>query len=799
MRFITGLICLGISLIISFTHASEKCVAFFYANKPIPDDMLYAYDWIVVIPENKHLKSIKEKFYTKKRGKLIAYLSIGEQMEEHITQEIKQAVIGKNPNWNTKVMDVRNPAYKKFLLEKAKKLLLEFDGVFLDTLDSYKLALKEPEWKSYETALRDLINQISSLYPDKVILINRGFEILNELKKVDGVVVESLFKEKNEQYRNSVIEFLKRIKESKKVEVVLIEYEKDKSKIEEIIKKAKSFGFIAYVSPDINLESWGYSSCKIVPRKIVLLYDSSMFPEPQLSDIHKLVQLPLEYLGFVPVLVDVNEELPEVSKEAGYVGIVSMNIAKKSAELDKWLYEAKKKGLKLFFLKDFPFRDENREVFQAFGVKVENVGKLLFPNNFKVNSNFKFYEAPYAPEPTSEIAYSEGLPVVEVMVEKTIHRSFVITEWGGYALGNSLISGEELWVFNPFEVFRLVFKPDFPVPDITTENGNRILTAHIDGDAFFGISEINPKKRTSEIIRDEILKKYKIPHTVSIIEAEIAPWGLYPKDSALLEEIAKSIYKLENVEPASHSFTHPFTWNLKFVREEYTKKYGYNLPVKGYELDFKRKILGSIEYINERLLKETGKRVKVFLWTGMCNPTKESVRLTYLAKVYNINGGNTTITNESPLYISEYAHKVLDFRQTAIIKLEDGFLIKNDGELRTLRIPKEWGFPDLERSEGVVGFKEEEDFFYVHLDNSGRYILRFRNSPPPFWLEKANGQAVSFEKGNKEFTYKFSSYLPLKPVFKNNSCRVLFRGKTYSGKEILLEGEKNETVKVLCP
>lgn len=751
MKFITGLICLGISLIISFTHASEKCVAFFYANKPIPDDLLYAYDWIVVIPENPHLKSIKEKFYAKKRGKLIAYLSVGEQMEENITQEIEEAIIGKNPNWKTKVMDIRNPAYRKFLLEKAKNLLSEFDGVFLDTLDSYKLALKESEWKSYETALKDFINQISSLYPEKVILVNRGFEILNELKKVDGVVVESLFKEKNEEYRNSVIEFLKKAKETKGVDVVLIEYEKDKSKIEEIIKKAKSLGFSAYVSPDINLERWGYSNCKIVPRKVVLLYDSSMFPEPQYSDIHRLVQLPLEYLGFVPVLVDVNEELPEVSKEAGYVGIVSMNITKKSAELDKWLYEAKKKDLKLFFLKDFPFRDEDKEVFQAFGVKVENVGKFLFPNNFKVNPKFKFYEAPYAPEPTSEIAYSEGLSVVEVMVEKTIHRPFVITEWGGYAIGNSLINGEELWVFNPFEVFRLVFEPNFPVPDITTENGNRILTAHIDGDGFFGISEINPKKRTAEIIRDEILTKYKIPHTISVIEAEIAPWGLYPKDSPLLEEIAKSIYKLENVEPASHSFSHPLT-------------------DKPYRL----------------------KPISIYyhFYSG-----QKFASLNALKKVYEYALSQET----NPMYISEYAHKVLDFRQTAIIKLEDGFLIKNDGELRTLRIPKEWGFPDIERSEGVVGFKEEKEFFYVHLDNSGRYVLRFRSSPPPFWLEKANGQIVSFEKGNKEFTYKFSSYLPLKAVFKNNSCRVLFRGKTYSGKEVLLEGGKNETVKVLCP
>jgi hypothetical protein len=88
----------------------------------------------------------------------------------------------------------------------------------------------------------------------------------------------------------------------------------------------------------------------------------------------------------------------------------------------------------------------------------------------------------------------------------------VITDWGGYALeGTFLIeSGKDaLLAFNPVEIFRDVFKPDFPAPDVTTENGNRILTAHIDGDAFFGVADFDPQKNLGEIIRDEIIKNTK--------------------------------------------------------------------------------------------------------------------------------------------------------------------------------------------------------------------------------------------------------------------------------------------------
>lgn len=885
MRFIIGLICLGISFLLSFGSPLGKCVAFFYGSKPIPDDLLYAYDWLVVSPENPHLKPIREKFYMKKRGKLIAYLSVGELRKGEITPELEGAVLGENPVWKTKVMDLRKDIYRNFLVEKAEKLLSEFDGIFLDTLDSYKLVLKKSEWKSYEKTLEEFIDTISSKYPQKVILMNRGFEVIENVKNVDGVVIESLLKERNEQAKRSVLKFLRNLKE-RGLEVILVEYEEDRKKREKLLKEALSYGFSIYVSPDKTLRSFGVSHCRVIPRKIVLLYDSSLFPEPHSADVHRLVQLPLEYLGFIPVLVDINEELPDVSPEAGYRGVVSMSVAKRSKKLDEWLVRAKERGLKLFFLRYLPFNDT--DILDTFGVKIKNLPRTVLAREFRIDKNLEFYEAPYAPELIHRVVYAKGRPIIEVKVEDTVHTPFVITEWGGFALGNSLINNQELWVFNPFEIFSLIFQPSFPVPDITTENGNRILTAHIDGDGFFGISEVNPRKRNAEIIRDEILKKYRVPHTVSIIEAEIAPWGLYPEDSALLEDIARSIFKLENVEPASHSFSHPFNWNPKveFLYRKDIERYGYNLPVKGYKLNVKREILGSIEYINTRLLKD--KKVKVFLWTGNCNPTKEALRLTYLAKVYNVNGGDTTITNErpflkhvspsginlgeyfqvyapiqneniytnewtdplwgyikvissfkltekpyrlkpisiyyhfysgqkwaslnalrkvyryatsqetTPLYVSEYAHKVLDFRQTALIKLSDGFLVKNDGELRTLRIPKSWGFPDLERSEGVVGFKEEEDLLYLHLDNSGRYILRFTKAKPPFWLERANGKVLEFRKEEGKFIYQFESHVPLKAVFRNNSCRIKFRGKVYEGREVVITGGKREEVQVLC-
>ena len=377
MRFITGLICLGISFLLSFGLPSGKCVAFFYADKPIPDDILYAYDWIVVSRQNRHLEILKEKFYMKKRGKLIAYLSIGERREDELTPELEKDVLGENPNWRTKVMDIRKKNYRNYLIKKVENLLSQFDGVFFDTLDSYKLVLNKEDWKSYEDALADFLNTVSTEHPDKIILLNRGFEVIKKVKNVDGIVVESLFKERNQAVVENIINLLKKLRE-KGLEVVLVEYEKEPKRIKKLIEKTLSLGFSIYISPDRNLQSFGYSQCKIVPRKVILLYDSSIFLEPQSADIHRLVQLPLEYLGFIPVLIDVNGKLPKISRQAGYVGVISMNISRKSGKLDNWLKEVKLKGIKLFFIKELPFSDTNEEILKSFGIKKISLPKLRF-------------------------------------------------------------------------------------------------------------------------------------------------------------------------------------------------------------------------------------------------------------------------------------------------------------------------------------------------------------------------------------------------------------------------------------
>jgi hypothetical protein len=429
--------------------------------------------------------------------------------------------------------------------------------------------------------------------------------------------------------------------------------------------------------------------------------------------------------------------------------------------------------------------------------------------------------------------------------------------------------GYNLWVLNPFTFLKEALRlKDIPAPDVTTENGRRILLAHIDGDGFPSRfeDEAEAEKFAPELIRDRIFKIFRIPHTVSIIEGETAQWGLYPELSPKLEDIAKSIFKLENIEPASHSFSHPFKWMEIYKGDEGDKVLPgvYNMPISNYTFDLRREIDGSVNYINERLLSGTGKKVKVFQWTGNCLPPAEALKLTYQLGLFNVNGGDTSIretapflayvspmgierdghfqiyapvTNENiytnlwkgpyygyieaiqtfkltenprrlkpinlyyhfysgskiaslkalekvyewslsqkvnPMYLSEYAEKVLDFR-TMTISLKDGkYIIRSEKGLRTLRIPVSLGFPDIRKSKGIVGYSRRGDDIYVHLDRSGYYELILSNEEMlSFMLIDSNGQIEDFKKGKDITELKLKSYIPLEfSLLKPDNCRA---------------------------
>ncbi len=160
---------------------------------------------------------------------------------------------------------------------------------------------------------------------------------------------------------------------------------------------------------------------------------------------------------------------------------------------------------------------------------------------------------------------------------------------------------------------------------------------------------------------DEVLSRYPVPHTVSVIEGEIGKRGLFPERSAALEAVAREIFALAHVEVASHSISHPFRWRRAAPAPGH-RDYTYTLDIPGYRYDPREEVAGSVRYIDTQLAPP-GKRTRVFLWTGDCDPDEAPLDEAARLGVFNMNGGDTlisradpTLTAVSPLGIPRGAH-----------------------------------------------------------------------------------------------------------------------------------------------
>lgn len=120
---------------------------------------------------------------------VVGYLSLAtlggwEPWAKEVPEDL---TVGKNEEWNERVIDFSSPKWRDLVLNKAIPYILSkgFDGVFLDNIDYVDLY---PEKKD---AMVEMIRAIREHYPGIIIIVNRGFSIKKEIAPyVDYVLFE---------------------------------------------------------------------------------------------------------------------------------------------------------------------------------------------------------------------------------------------------------------------------------------------------------------------------------------------------------------------------------------------------------------------------------------------------------------------------------------------------------------------------------------------------------------------------------------------------------------------------------
>jgi len=666
---------LACALLACSAHAASPAVALYYGHEIALGD-LRTFDLVVVDPD--HAAHRPEALQPSTR--VYAYVSVTEVQASRAYHADIPAdwKLARNHDWQSEVVDQSAAAWPEFFASRVVAPLWArgFRGFFLDTMDSYRLAEKFDEQAQQQGLVR-VIETLHQRFPGIRLILNRGFDILPRVQgKVEMVAAESLYQRWNarsqryeevpEQDRQWLTDQLRTIQQRDGLPVLVIDYvaPHDRTLARATAQKIQGDGFIPWVS-DAALSTIGIGSIEPVPRRVLVLYNGDEAPALNYANAHRYLQMPLNHMGYVTDYADVRTDLPAAVTPDRYAGVVSWFSgyvpAPRQAALSQWLQARLRDGMPLAVIGDWgmaPDRALSRQLGLA-GDKVEPQAPLQQTHLAPMMG----LENPLPlPSRQTELLQSthdmarQAQPLVELRDARG--RSFVggaITPWGGFVLDPNVlfeIPGTEdaRWLVDPFAFLQQALRlPAIPVPDTTTENGRRLLLAHVDGDGFPSLAEFPGSPLAAQVLLKEVFEKYRIPQTMSVIEAEVAPDGLHPGLSARMEEVARKMFRLPHIEVGNHSYTHPFLWDTSVQHGLFADdpKAAKSLTMPGYTTDLKREIIGSTRYINERLAPKD-KPVKVFQWTGDTAPNAAALEISYQAGLLNINGGDTSISRANP-------------------------------------------------------------------------------------------------------------------------------------------------------
>lgn len=128
----------------------------------------------------------------------------------------------------------------------------------------------------------------------------------------------------------------------------------------------------------------------------------------------------------------------------------------------------------------------------------------------------------------------------------------------------------------------------------------------------------------------------------------------------------------------------------------------------------------------------------------------------------------------TPVFVSEYSHIALDWLDTSVTRDDRYWVIRNAGNLRTVRLP-EGKVPDLSTARGVAGYLPGPGGTYVHLAGSdARFtVIDAAAAPRVPYLAEANGRIDNFSRTGNSFSFDLHARVaPLYRIADAGACRV---------------------------
>lgn len=423
-------------------------------------------------------------------------------------------------------------------------------------------------------------------------------------------------------------------------------------------------------------------------RRVLGIYSSTEGKTLEFNPLREQVEMVLHYLGLHLDYHDIAAGPPSAEQMQNYRGIL---IWLESSELQDaeaywtWLGQQLRAGRRVVFLNDLGPRFD---AITGDPVPLSKINETLALMGLRSGDNYSnlpldielVNQVPAMVEFERRLLYeltrfhqvrsiSPGNEVfLKLRMKSTgaIADAVVLAPNGGF-VGEGYLryvdpeTFKKQWRIDPFAFFsRALGVEAAPRPDCTTLNGNRIYYSHIDGDGLVNLSLIDRNSASGELVYREILQEYPfLPFTVSVVVAEVEP---ETRGSEAFMELARRLFRLPNVEPASHTYSHPLVWNRDLVFRGEIEQYAVTMKtsvqdgravlpwkIEGYAFSPEKETAWTCRYITQQLLPP-GKECRILLWSGNCLPDEETLAVCAKAGLLNMNGGDSRLDGEYPSY-----------------------------------------------------------------------------------------------------------------------------------------------------
>lgn len=849
---------------------ADPQIAFYY-GRDVPAAELQAFDWVVVDP------ATAGSFDPKQPSSTLWFARVD------LTQQTDAM---RSSAWPANVID------QVF----APLLAQGYQGFLLDGLDT--LQRNAPDAAN---AIAALMPALHARAPNAKLLAGGTAWLETLAPQLSGVVTAGLVRERaggeglrdvDDAERNARIATLRNIGAQYHLPAVALDYcvNYNRTCLRETADVARAAGVTSYATTP-GADFIGIGRLEVMPRRVLLVEAQEPGTSRNTAPSVLYLAMPINYLGYRTEFADANKPLPAVTPDR-YAGVVTWfdGNASRPGAWASWLRRTMGAGVRVAMFNQFGL-NMDAPTAQMLNLKIMP-GTPAGPLAIVSHDPMMGFEL--QPHPDRRMAVGVQVDpgvtgaqsLLRLSAGSYTYDAAAIMPWGGYVLQPFGVFrmpdvDQARWVIQPLDFLRRALQlPAMPVPDTTTENGRRLMTVHIDGDGFASRTEFPPGEFSGQALLRDILDRYKVPTTVSIIEGEVAADGVYPKLTPQLEPIARSIFAQPYVELASHTFSHPFNWLRTTNPPDPTSAEtpegtdtAFSLRIPNYRFSFDREIAGSIHYINTKLAPP-GKRVKVLLWSGNGQVPPIAVQKTVEAGVLNMNGGDTYITRSNPswtavaplgvdkgdglfqvfapdqneniytnlwhgpyygfsraietfeltekpyrfkpigiyyhmysgtklasltalrqvydwavaqpvmpIYASDYIRKVLDFRTMAVARDGDAWVVRGNGDLRTVR----WagpGLPRLADARDVAGYAAGPGGTYIHLTSgSARFTLN-NAAPAQPYVRDASGRLSNWQRGvdGRSLSIDVAGYTRPFIRFANAArCRATVDGREVSG------------------